>query len=344
MIEIVTFHKTANYGALLQSLSLKEFVEENTSQNVKMCSYHPKMLTYAEFYRPLITKKIKKFIKILKKNIEIYFWYKEAFKEKVVNEKKVLTIYGSDEIWNFQNSYHGYDPYYFGKKNFAPKISYAASIGRSSLVEADEYIKDEIKKYLKQFQSIAVRDTNTKNFIRELTSVDPTIVVDPTLIHTPKILNEQKFIKLRINQKYLVVYGTVFSKKQKELILNFSKEKNLMIISVGYYNSWIDKNYLGLNPTNFIDIIKNSFYVFTSMFHGVMFSIKYSKQFYLSVDPIRKNKLEDIIENLNLNSRIFNEKINFQNIDYEKLYKDLDPLIKHSQKILINSINKVIKN
>ena len=36
------------------------------------------------------------------------------------------------------------------------------------------------------------------------------------------------------------------------------------------------------------------------MFHGVMFSLKFSKQFYLSIDPIRKNKLENIINILDL--------------------------------------------
>ena len=28
MIELITFHRSTNYGALLQSLSLKEFIEE----------------------------------------------------------------------------------------------------------------------------------------------------------------------------------------------------------------------------------------------------------------------------------------------------------------------------
>jgi len=142
----------------------------------------------------------------------------------------------------------------------------------------------------------------------------------------------------------LVVYGTVFNKKQQELIYNFAKEKNLIIISVGYYNNWIKRNYLGLNPTNFIDIIKNSSYVFTSMFHGVMFSLKFSKQFYLSIDPIRKNKLEYIINILNLKKRIFHERIENEKIDYKKLYENLNPIIHKSQKILKDNIEKILKN
>ena len=49
MIKIITFHKSTNYGALLQSLSLKEFIENETKQNVRMCSYQPNKLLFAEF-------------------------------------------------------------------------------------------------------------------------------------------------------------------------------------------------------------------------------------------------------------------------------------------------------
>lgn len=338
MIEIITYHKTSNYGALLQSLSLKEFVEKNTNFKVKMCDYHPKKLIYAEFYRPLITKKIKKFIQTAQKNFEIYFWYKEAFK-KIKEEKIKVNIFGSDEIWNFKNAYHGYDPFYFGDKNSLFKISYAASIGRSSPENIDKTIEKDIVDRLQSFNHISVRDKNTYKFIKNILNIEPDLVLDPTMICTPKILDNKEYIKLKLSENYLVVYGTVFSKKQKELIYEFSKRKNLKIISVGYYNGWVKDNHLGLNPTNFIDIIKNSSYVFTSMFHGVMFSVKFSKQFYFSMDPIRKNKIESFIKILNLNDRIFENQIIDKEIDYLEIYKKLNPLITNSQKFLLNSLN-----
>ena len=342
MIEIITYHKSTNYGALLQSLSLKEFVEEKTKQQVKMCDFHPKKLIFAEFYRPLITKKINKLIQTIKKNIEIYNWYKEAFKNNNSSQKKILSIYGSDEIWNFKNAYHGYNSFYFGNDNDYPKISYAASIGKSSFDDLDKNIQNEISINLKKFKNISVRDINTYNFIEKLTGIKPDLVLDPTLIHTPHILNQKKFIKFKIDEKYLVVYGTVFNQKQKQIINDFAQKKNLKIISVGYFNLWIKKNYLGLNPTNFIDIIKNSSYVFTSMFHGVMFSLKFSKQFYLSIDPIRKNKLETLINILSLNNRIFQDHIKDGEINYDNISAKLNQMIASSQQTLINYLYEFI--
>ncbi len=341
MIEIVTYHKTTNYGALLQSLSLKEFIEKISNSNVKMCEYHPEKLIFAECYRPLITKNLKKFLQTLKKNLEIYFWYRDAFKSKKKDESSKFYVYGSDEIWNFTNAYHGYDPYYFGKDNNLNKISYAASIGRSSFNNIKDNLRNEITNCLNKFNHISVRDHNSFNFVNKLTGIKPSIVLDPTLIHTPKILESEKYIKFKVNKNYIVVYGTVFSDEQKRLINNFSKRRKLDIISVGYYNNWIKKNYLGLNPTNFIDVIKNSSFVFTSMFHGVMFSVKYSKQFLLSMDPIRKNKIESFINSLNLNNRIFENQIIEDEIDYYQIYKKLNPLIIESQKFLIDNLNNL---
>lgn len=343
MIELITFHRSTNYGALLQSLSLKEFIEEKLKKKVLMAKYHPNKLLYAEFVRPLITKKLTKLEQTLKKNINIYRWKKKAFlnSNSNLNNEHKLNIYGSDEIWNFNNPYHGFDPFFFGKNRNGKKISYAASIGKSdiSLLEKNEDLKIKITNLLEDFDKISVRDENTFKFIKYLTKKEPEIVLDPTLIYTPKILENEKFIKFRPRKNYCLVYGTVFSKEQQNLIYDFCKKRNLDIISVGYFNHWVEKNLLELNPTNFIYYIKNSSFIFTSMFHGVMFSTKYSKQFLFSLDPIRKNKIESFLNLFDLRDRVFTNNTQVQDIDYEKLKKKLQPIIEKSQKFLIDNIN-----
>ena len=345
MIEIITFHKSVNYGALLQSLSLKEFIENQFKTKVYMCEYHPKKLLFAEYYRPMMTKKIDKLFQTIQKNYKIQRWKKKAFgKDVLINRNKIkLNIYGSDEIWNFSNAYHGYDPFYFGQNNNLNKIAYAVSIGRSNADLTDLNLKNDISIYLEKFNKISVRDQNTFLFVKKLTNLEPEIVLDPTLVYTPKILNDQNYISLKIKEEYAIVYGTVFSANQQKLINEFCKKRNLKIISAGYYNRWIKNNYLGLNPTNFIDVLKNSSYVFTSMFHGAVFSVKFSKQFYFSLDPIRKNKIESFINNLNLNDRIILDEINENYIDYKELNKTLNLLILKSQKFLGDNIRQFYK-
>ena len=66
-IKIFTFYHTNNYGALLQSLCLKDFIEENTNSKVEYNPYQPKDLIFKEIYRPLITKNVFKFLNVLKK-------------------------------------------------------------------------------------------------------------------------------------------------------------------------------------------------------------------------------------------------------------------------------------
>ena len=133
----------------------------------------------------------------------------------------------------------------------------------------------------------------------------------------------------------------MFSKVQQTLIYDFCKKKNLEIVPVGYYNHWVKKNFLGLNPTNFIDYLKKSSFVFTSMFHGVMFSVKYCKQFLFSLDPIRKNKIETFLNMFDLNDRIFENDTNKKDIDFNLIKLKMKPYVLESQKFLIDNIKKL---
>ena len=345
MIEIVTYHNTINYGALLQSLALKDFIQKNFKVKVKLCDYHPKKLIYLEKYRPLITKNFYKFFGSIKKNFLIYSWKKKAFfNQDHDNDEGLakLNIYGSDEIWNVNNAYHGYDPFYFGKNHDKIKIAYAVSVGRTNLNNVSEIIKDEIKVLLNRFESISVRDENTAEFVNKLIKTTPEIVLDPTLISTPEILENEKFVEKKLNYNYALVYGTVFSKSQIDVIFNYCKKKNLKIISVGYFNRWVKKNFLGLNPTTFYDFIKNSSIVFTSMFHGIMFSTKLNKQFYFSPDPIRSNKIKSFVDEMNLHRREFKDFLDDGYIDYNQINKKLNHRIISSQNFLLKSIEKYL--
>jgi len=346
MINIITYHDSTNYGALIQCLALKQYIEKKYKTNVSLCDYHPTKLIFAEKYRPLITKNFSKLFNTLKKNYAIKKWKKNAFKENnYINDdkKNILNIYGSDEIWNFTNAYHGYDSYYFGKFDTRNKIAYATSIGRSSYSSLGQEMKSEITKLLEGFSKISVRDENTAEFVYKLTKIDPEIVLDPSLIYTPSILENKNFVSYEIEFNYVLIYGTVFSKPQQELINSFCKKRNLKIISVGYYNKWVKENHLGLNPTTFYNFVKNSKYVFTSMFHGVMFSTKLSKQFYFSTDPIRENKIKTYINNLKLNDREILNSISDQDIDYNEVNKKINKLINSSRNFLLNNINKALK-
>ena len=172
---------------------------------------------------------------------------------------------------------------------------------------------------------------------------EPTIVVDPTLISTPPILENENKLIVSAKTNYALVYGTVFSELQKKKIINYCKENNYKPISIGFMNKWIKNNYLNLDPIEFYQIIKNSKIVFTSMFHGIMFSTKLKKNFWYSVDPIRENKIKHFIDELKLTQRELKEDIDLKKeINYKEVDKILDVWISNSKKFLINKIDKYV--
>ena len=176
--------------------------------------------------------------------------------------------------------------------------------------------------------------------VKKMTGVDPKIVVDPVFLTDLNFINSAKANK----EKFVLIYGIVFSEEEKIKIVNYCKLKKLKMISIGYYNNWVDKNFIHADPDEFLSYISNAEYIFTSMFHGVMFSVKFKKNFWYSSDPIRANKLEYFIKNLNLSSRsLLNFKEFSEQIDYDEIYKKLNPWIKESKDFLIESIrNKQI--
>ena len=342
-IQIFTFYYTNNYGALIQSQSLKKFLEENTDLNVHFAQYQPKALLYREIYRPIITKNLAVSFKNLIKSYKLKNWKtKKNLAAPTKNKeiiKKPISIYGSDAIWH-TFSWLGFQPYYFGEGNEGFKISYAASIGPTDSDNTNIVTQSKIKVLLNKFTHISVRDTNTARLVKKMTGHDPLIVVDPVFLTDLYFINSIK----KNTEKFAIIYGVVFSDEDKIKIVNFCKSKNLKTISIGYYNDWVDKNFIHANPDEFLSHLSNAEYIFTSMFHGVMFSVKFKKNFWYSLDPIRTNKIEYFINNLNLSSRsLINSRELSDEIDYKNIYVKLNLWINKSKEFLLKSIkNKEI--
>ena len=87
IINLITYNNSTNYGALLQCLCLKDLIEENFNCLVKLNRYHPSKLVYAEKYRPLVTRNFNKFLGTVRKNLNVYFWKKHAFKNHILTKK-----------------------------------------------------------------------------------------------------------------------------------------------------------------------------------------------------------------------------------------------------------------
>lgn len=337
-INIVSFYFGNNYGALLQCYYLRKFLKKNFSnKEVSYSRYQPKKLIFREEISPILKKNpikiyqgFKRFIVLRKwkqKNIQI----KPSYIKENINDN-AISVYGSDEIWNYENPFFGYDEFYFGKYSENKKISYAASFGSASKKNLNDNLLRQIKTSLKKFSFLSVRDENSWDILKNKLGFSSEIVLDPVFL-----IDDHNGSKLKNNT--CIIYGNYFSKKQINNILRYCKLNNLKILSVGYYNDWAKSN-VTMNPFNFQEEIKNSELVITSMFHGVQFAVKYNKNFWYSADPYRVNKLSYFLKKLKLNNRKLEDNNNLKiGIDYDLIKSDLENWKKSSKDYLVSAIN-----
>jgi len=342
---IITFYWSKNLGALIQALSLKNFIEiEFSNIKVDFEKYLPKDLVLRENKSQLNTKNPIKWIKAKKKKSYIEKWKINVAKMPLPSfEKnefnKDLYIYGSDEIWNYDNPFFKFDEYFFGDKNLNIKIAYAVSIG--NLKFNINNLSEKIKNNILSFKNITVRDKNTFDFVTSITKKTPYIACDPSLLISPEIISgkNSKYESYHFKKEFILIYGTYFSSKEIIEIKKYAKLNNLIILSLSYYNIWADKNLLDIDPNDFIFFIQKSKKVITSMFHGIILSYKNKKNFWFSKDPYRENKINFFLNKFDLNDRNLN-LLNEKDINYEANENQFNDWIEESKNNLVKDFKK----
>ena len=286
---ITVYDAMNNLGSYLQAYALKTHLEalghdvyfvQNNSLLTEIKSCVLKLNPKREFF--LRIKKCCKFLKSLKK-------LKTTKKEKISEGYFDYLIYGSDEIWNMDNPYFK-SPFFFGSDNNHPKkIAYAISVGEMSKETLDKNL--DISKGIFDFKHIYVRDNHTKKLLENLTNKELRTVCDPTLLIPVDKL--EKDIKLP-KQKYIFVYTYGIDQPMIENIKKFAKEKGLIIVSACFWHIWCDK-IIQCEPLQFSTLIKNAEYVFTTTFHGAIFTMLNHKN--CCILPIRY-KVKDVVSSL----------------------------------------------
>ena len=248
----MSMQRVINYGSFLQSYSLFKNLESMGAE-VCMVDYH--------IEAPLVKKnspKSKKrinalaskiadhifFPRILKKEELAVYWkeltkveneYKNDFLTLIgVNDERNYTpeldllVIGSDEVFNCiqPNQEVGYSRELFGMNNNAKTlISYAASFGNTMEEGLKNYgVYDEIKKMLRQFDGISVRDENSIHIVNKMQLSNVHKNVDPVFLY-----DYEKEMDIEVPEKnYIVVYSynNRISKKEAAEIIRFAKKQN----------------------------------------------------------------------------------------------------------------------
>ena len=345
-IGILTFHDSLNHGAYLQAYSSMKTIEKLGHEAVIINYTNPRHQEHP--YRMLFRLRGIRSLTYRLERISRYRKFREAHRrfrltsfttshEEVGKELFDVVLVGSDIVWNFKWDRLGRDPIYFGHHlNTSKLISYAPSFGAVTL---DDDIPEYVRTGLKKFHAISVRDENSRVLVRKAADRDATVVLDPTFLTDWNGMEVEPVL-----EGYVLVYAFELTPREIDEIRRFARDRGLRTVAVVYKQKWCDLFVNAMDPFEWLGFFRKADYIATSTFHGTVFSLKYNKQFSVSMNEHIQSKTEPLLEKLDLRSRIlsegnpFDESVTAQ-IDYAPVNTKLAAMANSSLDFLIRAIN-----
>ena len=167
-------------------------------------------------------------------------------------------------------------------------IAYAPSAGQAALKDYNDF--PWVRECLEKMTYAGVRDENTKNIVGKLVAKQVEIVCDPTMLLP---INELDFPHERkIKDRYMIVYSYSVPKEHQAYLKRYARKNNLKLVSICLYQSWCDLN-INCHPLEFSSYIQFSECVYTTTFHGTIFTLLNHKN--CAIYSCSK-KLKDLLE------------------------------------------------
>jgi len=360
-IGIITYHRSHNYGAVLQAYGTKTALTA-LGHDADIIDYWPDyrkgmydLLDFSFFKKAdmSLVAKLKRSVFVLlalpKRSVR-YNKFQDFISNKLgvkgpikyTTGDKISTgydayVFGSDQVWRY-NTYplhKGFDEVYWGKYPVnAQKITYAASMGT---IEMDKSREDFIKKNFGNFKSVSVREDSLKETI---TSIIPdakiTQVLDPTFL-----VSKTDWLKIipasgkKSAKKYVLFYNLIKSQEAFNLVDRIAAKFGYDIIELnGVVNplEFSSRYAQTTGPIDFLSLIAQSEFVVSTSFHGVAFSIIFEKQFYALGMKNNSGRVASLLTSLTIPDRLVDNitpDLDVR-IDYNEVNKKLDALREQS--------------
>jgi hypothetical protein len=325
-VGILTFHFADNYGAVLQAMSLQDFIvsqgfECSVINYLPMYVKHNARIILTDTFRHFVISIINLPSKVLKRykfrhfrdvflncTKNVYGSYDQL--KDGVNDYDVV-IFGSDQIWN-PNLTGGLDKAYFGEwdsSNRQKKIAYAASIGVSNFTD---FQIQRIQDLSKNLNRIGIREPEVESVIHR----NAQVVCDPVLLNDKDYWNSIIPDKKKNKKPYILVYSLSGYPELYELarIIRSKTCLDVFEIRAGYKISKKvnrEKVFKALGPDSFVSMIKNAEYVITDSFHGTAFSLIFGRNFFVIPNKTKGGRMIHLLEKVGLNDLIItNQDIN----------------------------------
>lgn len=235
-------------------------------------------------------------------------------------------IVGSDQVWN-PNNYTSLDPYFlkFAPKG-KPKISYASSIGVSSL---PKNTKEYYKAAFQGLGAISVREEDAVQIVESISGKAAQWVLDPTLLLTGKEWMQFARTVEGVPEKYVLLYEITPCSYLKELAVSMAGELGLKIVRINREAVRQEKdeevlNIMDAGPAEFVWLFGHATIVLTNSFHGTAFSLNMTKIFYVVIPARKQNnsRQKSLLKLVGLEDRMIAEGATMP--DFQQMGVDYD--------------------
>lgn len=334
---ILTFHKSINYGSVLQTFALVSTLQ-SMGHTVEVIDYEPQK--YHQIYdlyhknnsiRNILSNLIRRFParkafrhqqlrflafaeKYLPLSEEAYFFNSDITS---LDKKYDAIICGGDQIWNVHATDCD-DIYFLPTTKECKKIAYAISVNNTNFTEPR--CTDALRQWILDFDAISLRESSGCKKLEAFLGTGTEIVtaMDPAFLlqkEDYRVIADERLVK----EPYIFLFSVTFSADVVRAATLFSQKTGLPVYamlsnskSYKYLKKQSPIHILPdhLSPEDFLRYVSHAELVLSNSFHGTAFSIIYEKNFFAindtKADGSLKNdqRLTHILQELGLSHRL----------------------------------------
>ena len=330
-VALITLHRSANYGSVLQALAT-QVVLERMGYDVAVVDYYaprnsvPEMLRGLRHKKPLFEKnplallaaraillpsylkRRRTFDRFITLNLRLSGRTYRSNEELAQDPPKAdLYVTGSDQVWNSEWN-GGIDEALvlaFTQEG-APRISFSASFGKAGL---DDGEAGRTRELLARYGGITVREDTGVEIVRGL-GLDATQVLDPTLFMTPE--DWRPWVSgRRPRGEYILMYNINHNAPLDRFVQRLARKTGLPVYYISYqlHDCFKRGRMRCCVPVeDFLSLIAGARYVVCDSFHCAAFSVNFNREFAI-VPPKRfGTRLESFMRVVGLEDRIVGEE------------------------------------
>lgn len=325
-IGILTFHWATNYGAILQTYALQNYLM-SLGNEVSIINYKPAHYDFSWKKMFINPRNVLRLGSIVIRNTKEQLLDKFRQRFLIMTERYYtieevqghldsfdVLISGSDQVLNpYYTLYGEHKPtstYYLNFPNYhSKKIGYSLSFGCT--VYPDEAVS-VARQWINSFDVASVREDTGCNIIASMGYKKKVKVTpDPAILWGRNLFDKIDIVAPKINTSYVCVYMLrhTFKHKIKDAV-------------------YIDEMHKAYSMEEWLGLISNSKLLVTNSYHGVIMALLFHVPFIVQLEASEASGMNDrfytLLSRVGLVSRIVNENFDdlYDNIDIDWEYVD----------------------